>query len=226
MVVSIIQSNYIPWKGYFDLIAKSDVFVIYDHVQYTKNDWRNRNIIKTASGLNWLTIPVLFSNSKQRIDDTFISWEKWSVKHWKTLETNYSKAPYFKFIAEEISPLYLENKYKNLSMINESFLRKVAGLLGINTDFRRSNEFALGKGKTMDLVEICSVLGADVYLTGPSARGYLVLEEFYSRNIRVEFMEYSNYKPYHQQFGEFVHEVSILDLLFNEGPQSRQFLKY
>ena len=225
MTVSILQSNYIPWKGYFDIIARSDVFVIYDEVQYTKNDWRNRNIIKTQNGLQWLTIAVKHDSLDQKICDTQVFKNNWSKKHIGTLQANYAKAPFFKDYKEAIFEVY-ENVTSNLSEINLQFINAICRILEIDTKIIDSRTLNLRGDKQERLIHACKILEADTYLSGPAAKSYIEEDIFESNNIKVEWMDYANYKEYNQLFSPFEHGVSILDLIFNEGPNARQFLKY
>ncbi len=154
--VVISQSNYIPWKGYFDLIGMADVFVIYDDAQYTKRDWRNRNKIKTPNGLQWLTIPVeVKGRYLQKINETRIADKNWGQKHWKTIVNTYGKAPYFNLVSDLLSDLYLNKHYTLLSEINHAFIKKIAGFLGIKTRILRSEQFDLAEGRTERLLGIC-----------------------------------------------------------------------
>jgi hypothetical protein len=223
--IAILQSNYIPWKGYFDLIAKSDTFVIYDEVQYTKNDWRNRNLIKTTNGPEWITIPVRQISLDQKIEETKITTHHWAKKHVSTLQGNYSKSPFFKSYKDAIFSLY-EIKSEYISEINLSFIKGICKLLDINTDIIRSNELNLHGDKNSRLLEACKKLGATTYISGPSAKNYLNVELFDDANIKVDWMDYSDYKEYNQLFPPFQHGVTILDLIFNLGPQAKDYLKY
>jgi len=225
MTVSILQSNYIPWKGYFDIIAKSDVFVIYDEVQYTKNDWRNRNQIITKQGVQWITIPVKQDSLSQRIDQTEIFFENWNKKHKSTITSNYSKAPYFKEVSELLFPLY-ENPSKYLSEINLSFILAICSYLNIKTEIINSKNLQLTGDKNERLIDACIKLNASNYLSGPGAKDYLNLSLFENKGIKVDWMDYSNYPRYNQNTKEFEHSVSIIDVLFNEGKASRKFLKH
>lgn len=225
MTVSILQSNYIPWKGYFDIIAKSDVFVIYDEVQYTKNDWRNRNLIKGSAGLEWLSIPVRQERLNQKIYETNISRFDWSKKHKSTIQTNYGKAPYFKDYKEVVFEIY-DNPSTNLSRINKLFIEKICAILAIETKIIDSRELNLEGDKVERLIDACNKLKATKYLSGPAAKKYIDEALFNENNIELEWMDYSNYKEYNQLYPPFEHGVTILDLIFNEGQNARSFLKY
>ena len=168
--VAILQSNYIPWKGYFDIVNRVDEFVLYDDVQYTRNDWRNRNRIKTATGLQWLTIPVRLENSRPRIRDVQAVDDSWRRRHWRALERNYGRAPCFRACAERFEALYAGGSETPLSQINRRFIEAVNDLLGIRTRLRWSWEFEVSGSRTERLVGICRQLGAGEYLSGPAAR--------------------------------------------------------
>jgi len=225
MTVSILQSNYIPWKGYFDIIAASGTFVIYDEVQYTKNDWRNRNLVKTQNGLQWLTIPVRIEKLAQPIFETKISLNSWSKKHISTLQTNYGKTPFFNEYKDAIFEIY-SGTGPNLSDINRMFIQRICDLLSIKTKIIDSRELHLEGDKIERLVDACKKLNADTYLSGPVAKNYINEARFTENNIKINWMDYSGYKEYHQLFPPFEHGVTILDLIFNTGPEARKFLKY
>ncbi|WP_452220382.1 WbqC family protein [Lacinutrix salivirga] len=225
MTVSILQSNYIPWKGYFDIIAKSDVFVIYDEVQYTKNDWRNRNLIKTPNGLQWLTIAVRQLALEQKISETEVFKTNWTKKHIGTLQANYAKAPYFNDYKTDIFEIYNQVP-SNLSEINTLFITAICKILKIETKIIDSKSLHLKGDKQERLIQACKSLKASTYLSGPAAKSYINEASFKDQNIKVEWMDYSNYEEYNQLFPPFEHGVSILDLLFNQGPNARTFLKY
>jgi hypothetical protein len=222
---AILQSNYIPWKGYFDLMDEVDVFVIYDEVQYTKNDWRNRNLIKTPKGTEWLTIPVRQKSLEQKISETEITFPKWNKKHWKTIQANYSKAPFFKEYSQAFEELYLNSNVTNLSKVNLTFIEKICEILNIDTEIIDSAELDLTGDKNDRLINICQQLGADEYLSGPAAKSYLDEQKFKEAGISVEWMDYSGYPKYEQLQGEFEHGVTVLDLIFNTGDQARKYLK-
>lgn len=223
--IAILQSNYIPWKGYFDLINMVDEFIFYDEVQYTKNDWRNRNKIKTPQGIQWLTIPVRQESLDQKIKDTKISDKKWNIKHWRTISQNYSKSKYFKDYKDIFEELYLNCDEEYLSQINYKFITTINQILEIKTKLRWSSEFELVDGQTEKLLGICKECNADIYLSGPAAKDYFNEELAKQENIKVEWMDYSGYKEYEQLNSPFEHGVTILDLIFNEGPNTRNFMK-
>jgi hypothetical protein len=223
--VAILQSNYIPWKGYFDFIAKADVFVIYDEVQYTKNDWRNRNMIQTASGLQWITVPVRQVSLDQKICESKIFTDNWSKKHISTLQGNYTKAPHFKSYKDQIFSLY-ENQSSFISEVNVAFIKGICEILGIKTEIIDSRELKLEGNRNIRLIEACKKLNATTYISGPAAKSYLDTEFFKKEGIEVDWMDYSGYKEYKQVFEPFQHSVSVLDLIFNTGAMAKNYMKF
>jgi len=225
--VAIIQSNYIPWKGYFDIIAYVDEFIIYDDMQYTKRDWRNRNIIKTQNGTKWLTIPISAKGKyTQKIKDTKINGSKWAVTHWKSLEANYAYAPYFKEIKTWLEPLYLENSLDNISIVNHTFIIAICKYLEINTTISNSWDYDVSGRKSERLANLCTKAKASQYISGPSAKRYIIEKTFNEKGINMDWFNYEGYPEYSQLWGEFTHEVTILDLLFNCGKDSKKHMKY
>jgi hypothetical protein len=217
--VAILQSAYIPWKGYVDIIGLSDEFILYDDAQFSKNDWRNRNRIRTARGLAWLTIPVRTAGRLgQPIRDVEIADGGWSRRHWQAIQTHYRGARHFDELAPALAELYRQTgTERSLSRVNEIWLRAICDWLGLTTRITRSMDYELRGDRVDRLVDLCEQLGATEYLTGPSARAYLDEERFARRRIRVVWMDYSGYPEYPQLHAGFVAEVSILDLLLNEG---------
>jgi hypothetical protein len=224
--IAIVQSNYIPWKGYFDLMAAVDEFILYDDMQYTRRDWRNRNQIKTPHGLHWLTVPVQTKGRyHQAIRDTLIDGEVWSAEHWKTLAQNYRRAPHFDTVASWLEPFYRQ-PYTHLSLLNHALIRQITSALDISTPIRCSWDYQLVPGKSERLLSLCQQAGATHYVSGPSARGYLDTELFTSAGLVVEWFDYKDYPVYPQLWGDFQHGVSILDLLFNTGPDAAAYLRH
>ena len=224
--VAIVQSNYIPWKGYFDLINLADEFILFDDMQYTRRDWRNRNRIKTANGKRWLTIPVEVKGKYfQKIKDTEVSDAAWNRKHWNSIVHSYSRARYFGKYKETFEELYLGCSEKYLSRINRRFLVAICKLLGIVTKITWSMDYRLAEGKTERLIELCKQAGTDEYISGPSAMGYMDEDRFKKEGIRLSYMDYSGYPEYAQLFPPFEHAVSIIDLIFNEGPDAQKYMK-
>jgi len=224
--VAILQSNYIPWKGYFDLIASVDIFVWYDEVQYTKQDWRNRNRIKTENGLKWISVPVTVNGLyKQKMSETKVADPNWGISHWAKIEAAYKPAEFFDEISVWLMPLLTDCEYEHLFEINRSLIKSICKYLDIKAEFICSGDMELCDGKVDRLVNICSQLNAETYVSGPAAKAYLDIDLFTESNIQVEWFDYAGYTPYQQLWGDFEHHVSILDVLFNCGPESKKIIK-
>ena len=224
---AVVQSSYIPWKGYFDLIASVDEFILYDDVQYTRRDWRNRNRIKTRHGLRWLTIPV---HTKGRYHDAIdrieVSDPDWPDRHWETIRQAYSGAPCFDVFRDELEDLYRKTRESLLTRVNERFVRAICRLLGISTPISRSDGHAASAGRTGRLVALCQRAGATHYVSGPSAKGYLEEGLFAEAGIEVSYVDYEGYREYPQLYPPFEHHVSIVDLLLNTGHEAPSFMKH
>lgn len=225
--LAIVQSNYIPWKGYFDLINMVDEFIIFDDVQYDKHGWRNRNKIKTPNGTLWLTIPVLTKGkNKPLIYEVKIDNKKhWAQKHWASILQNYSKAKYFKDYKEIFENLYLTSNEEYLSHINYKFILLINQILGIKTKISLSSNYKLVGEKTKKLINLCKQCCADEYISGPLAKNYIEEVLFYKENIKLTWIDYSGYSEYNQLYPRFEHAVSIIDLIFNEGHNATHFMK-
>ncbi|MBP7232350.1 MAG: WbqC family protein [Syntrophaceae bacterium] len=227
--VAIVQSNYIPWKGYFDMIAAVDEFILYDVVQYTKNDWRNRNKLKTPAGLSWLTIPVRHSGRfGQKICDTEVSDPKWSAKHWQTIKTLYAKAPFFNKCGAFLEDLYMQaSSMTHLSQINTLFIVKICSQLGIRTKISLAMNYILSGNKNEVLINLLNQCSGNEYISGPSAKVYLDERLFIENGINVQWMDYSGYREYKQLYPPFEHGVSIIDMLLHLGPEgSKKYMKF
>jgi len=224
--VAILQSNYIPWKGYFDIINMVDEFIIYDDMQYTKNDWRNRNKVKSPTGPQWLTIPVEVSGKfGQTIREAVIGDRGWAPRHWKTICQNYARARHFRQYQEFFEGLYLGPLSRFLSEVNYTFIVAICGLLGITTRITWSSEYELVPGKTERVVGLCKQAAAGAYLSGPAARDYLDEAAFEREGIRLTYIDYACYLEYEQLFPPFEHGVSVVDLILNAGPDAPQYMK-
>jgi hypothetical protein len=224
--VAILQSNYIPWKGYFDMIAAVDEFILYDDMQYTRRDWRNRNQIKTPQGVQWLTVPVQVKGKyDQKIKETAIDGSDWAVAHWKALAQNYRRAPYFDEVAAWLEPLYIES-YTHISQLNRRFIEAICHFLGIKTVISNSWDYILLDGKTERLADLCKQAGGTEYISGPSAKDYVEERIFTDMGITLTWFDYVGYPEYPQLWGEFTHGVTILDLLFNCGEDAHRYMRY
>ncbi len=218
--VAVLQSNYIPWKGYFDIISQVDEFIFYDDVQYTNGDWRNRNKIKTDNGLLWLSVPVGKSESRL-ICDVNITSHDWQKKHWQSIMQFYKKAPFFEEYKSFFEDFYLNKVHNNLSDMNIGLIKKICSeILNIKTNFKDSREFNLQGKKENRLLELLEKTEASLCLAGPAAKSYIDEQHFADKNIELKWMDYSGYPEYKQLFGKFEHAVSILDLIFNVGSDS------
>lgn len=225
--VAILQSNYIPWKGYFDMIAAVDEFILYDDMQYTRRDWRNRNQIKTPKGLEWLTIPVRVKGKyHQKICETETDGTSWAEDHWKALTQNYRRAKFFKDITEWLEPLYLGPQPRHLSHVNRRFIEAVCKYLSIDTIISNSGDYILIDGRTERLADLCAQANGTEYISGPSAKDYMDESIFKERGIKLTWFDYTDYPLYPQLWGEFTHCVTILDLLFNCGKDSPLYMKH
>ena len=223
--IGILQPNYIPWKGVFEMINKVDTFVILDDVQYTKNDWRNRNKIKTVNGSEWITVPVLQKNShnmkiyEAEIDNRY----NWQRKHYNAFITNYSKAPFFKMYKWILEDLYIEKKWNNIAEVDIYAIKSICKLLDIQTEIILSREVG-GEGAKEDrVIDICKKLNAKLYITGPAAKDYIEPNNFLKNGINLEYMEY-NYSEYKQLYEPFDHYVTVLDVLFNCGEEAKKYI--
>jgi len=226
MRIAIVQSNYIPWKGYFDLIRSVDEFVLFDDVQYTRRDWRNRNRIKTPQGLAWLTIPVQTTGQYLAlIKDIEVTDDAWAREHWKTIVATYAQALHFKAFAARFEPLYLGSTETHLSRINHTWLQAACEMLEIPTRFTWSMDYDVVAGRTERLVSICQQAGASTYVSGPSARGYIDDAAFQAAGIELLYFDYAGYPEYPQLHGPFTHQVSVVDLLCHTGADARQYLR-
>jgi hypothetical protein len=224
MKVAIIQSNYIPWRGYFDIINDVDLFVFYDDVQYTRRDWRNRNKIKSSSGAEWLTVPVDDSHRTLKIHETKIKYStNWNKEHIRKLHLSYGKAPYFPIYFDELADL-LARPFQTISELNISLCSWLMRKLSIYTQTTISTQFDCHGTRTERLIDLLEKVSATSYLSGPSAKSYLDEDLFRVHKIGLEYKNYY-YPSYSQLFGDFIGEVSVLDLLFNKGPQAPDYLK-
>ena len=223
--VAILQSNYIPWKGYFDIINIVDLFIFHDDLQYTKQDWRNRNKIKTPEGVKWLTIPC-GTNHHRLICDVALEDHSWQQKHWNIIKNYYGKARYFKDYEGFFKSIYLEHIWINLSELNQYLIKNICkNILGIHTLFDDSRKYNLTTENQERVIELLQKVNASDYLSGPNAKSYLDEAAFKEAGINLIWMDYSDYPEYNQLYPPFEHQVSIIDLILNEGPNATQYLK-
>lgn len=222
--VVALQSNYLPWKGYFDLIHDAQLFIFYDDLQYTIRDWRNRNKIKASGGCEWVTVPA-GSDRNRLICEVELTDASWQQKHWKTLQQNYRATPYFERYQEFFEHFYLDRPWIGLSQMNQYLIKHIAKeFLGIRTEFMNSSEFVLLGQKQDRLLDLVTQAGADRYISGPAARDYIEPHRFEEAGVELLWKDYSGYPVYPQRFPPFEHGVSVLDLLFNVGPNAPWYI--
>jgi hypothetical protein len=222
--VAIIQSSYIPWKGYFDIIHDVDEFIFLDDVQYTVRDWRTRNRIKTANGSIWLTVPA-GANRNRLLHEVTLDDASWQQKHWKTICHSYSRAPYFRTYAAFFEELYLGQTWASLSRMNQHMTQRIAReLLGIETTFTDSRSYQAKGAKLDRILDLLRLSGATRYLSGPLAASYLEQDRFDTAGITLGLKDYSDYPEYPQMYPPFEQAVSVIDLLFNTGPQAPAYI--
>jgi len=214
----ISQSNYIPWIGFFSSINNVDIYAVYDEMQFTKRDWRNRNLINTPNGFKWLTIPICVKgNYLQKINESKISNNKWNIDHWNIIKENYKKAKFYNEISKFLEPLYKNCNHVYLTDINLYFINGINQYLNIKTNIVSSPVVDLTLDKNKRLVKVCKDLNITDYLSGPSAKSYIDPQIFINENINLIFLDYSKLlSKFNINFN--IKQVSIIDLLFHEGP--------
>ncbi len=215
MRCAISQSNYIPWRGYFQLISEVDVFVFYDDVQYTKRDWRSRNRIMTPKGPIWLTIPV-GKNRQRTIEEVLLPEGEWRTNHLETIRRVYSKQPHFETVMEIIEPWFKNMEINTLSEFNQGLIQDICSFLGISTRFIRSSELGIDGDRVERLIGICNSIGADEYLSGPAAMNYID-GQFENSGIELMWMEYGPFATYPQIGPKSTNEMSIIDTMIMLG---------
>lgn len=221
MRIGILQPGYLPWLGFFEQLSKSDVFVIYDDVQYDKNGWRNRNKIKNVHGPQWLTVPVSvkFSGHPMVADVKINNRIDWRKDHLLSIKHAYSKAPYY----EEYLPIFEEtylSSWEWLVDLDMHFILKLSEALGLkDKKVARSSAIGVAGDKIERLVRICKMFGADTFYEGAAGKDYIDVKHFADNGINVEFQDYKH-PVYKQLHGEFIPYLSVIDLLFNYGKKS------
>lgn len=225
MIIGILQPGYLPWLGFFEQMHRSDVFVFYDDVQYDKEGWRNRNRIKTANGIQWLTVPVYMEFEKHlpineiKIDNT----KNWKKKHLYSIIQNYSKAPFFAKYISIFQEAY-DKEWEFLVDINMYLIVKLANCLGMgNKTLLRSSTLNITGDRIGRLIKICKFFGADIFYEGMSGKNYIDEAFFVNQGIKVEYQNF-NHPIYNQLYGEFIPYLSIVDLIFNTGDKSLSIL--
>jgi hypothetical protein len=224
MIISINQPAYLPWLGYFHRINISDVFVFFDSVQFEKNSMVNRNKVKTSQGDVMLTVPVkLKDHLHKEIREIEIADQKWRERHWKTIEINYKKSKYWNEYSPRLKKIY-EKEYKNISDLCYDQLKLFLELLNIKTKIIKSSELKnIDSKKEQLIIDMCSGLGAEIYVSGVMGKDYIDNENFHKRGIKLYYQSYKH-SEYNQLWGEFKPCMSIIDLLFNEGSNSLEII--
>ncbi|MCE9634849.1 MAG: WbqC family protein [Planctomycetes bacterium] len=222
----VLQPSYIPWRGYFHQVYLADAFVFYDDVQYDKNGWRNRNMLKGANGLHWLSVPVSLPTGSLATEIRHVNIDHrqpWASKHWKSIVADYGRTRWFGMLESVMRPR-IESNPERLADLTIPLVMDIAAALGIrHTQFMRSSEMGIGGGRTERLAAICRSVGADRYVSGPSARSYLDEACMRDAGIEVAWMEYE-YPEYPQVHGAFAGNVSVIDLIANAGSESGAYI--
>jgi len=228
--IAILQSNYIPWRGYFDLINYVDEFIFFDEVQYTRRDWRNRNLIRNKEKKFWITIPVISKGKYfSKILDIKIFDGKWAKEHLNLFNRNYKNSKYFIETYSFLEEIYYKNNQDNLYLINRNIIIQICKYLKIKTKFNFSEDITIlpkEQNPSLRLIEICKEQKATTYVTGPSAKNYLDENLFTKENIKIEFFNYNKCKEYDQLKYKFIPKLSIVDCLFNCGSNKEDYLNY
>lgn len=222
--VAVLQSNYIPWKGYFDIIHDVDMFIFYDEVQFTIRDWRNRNLIIINGEPRWISVPV-GDKIHQKISEVAIKDNHWQKKHFNSLQTSYGRSPYFRKYEDFFRYVYLEKKWEYLYLLNRFLIESISrDFLHIPTKFYDSRSFpSTGQGSDK-LLSLLQSAGAEVYVSGPAAQSYMKPKDFENAGIQIVWKDYRGYPSYAQKSKVFTHNVSILDLLFQTGEDAPYYI--
>jgi len=223
MIVSVHQPQYLPWLGYFDKIRKSDIFVLLDNVQFKKNEWQNRNRIKTANGLQWLTVPVMYKYPQLIKEVEINNRDKWQHRQRQTIISNYKKAPCWSLLEEFFDEIF-SSKWQYISQLNIHSVKRLAGILGIKTTIYIASELGeFSKDPDSRLIAFTKHFGGDTYLAGSGGKGYMDMTKYVQNGIKVIFQDYEH-PVYNQLFGDFEPFGSVVDLLFNHGRESLKIL--
>jgi hypothetical protein len=222
--IAIMQPSYIPWRGYFSLISQADTFVFLDNVQYTKNDWRNRNRVVTSSGQKFLTIPVQTKGFPKLIKDVKVSDKRWNIKHFKTINQNYSKSKYFEKYKSAIKELYSACSYEYLIDINYLFITKLSEIMQLKCDFVFASDIQCSNDRNQRLIDICKELKGTEYISPPASKAYIDESLFKSNDINLRFLNYDNMKTYESLYGITDKYLSVVDLIFNKGEEAKSYL--
>jgi hypothetical protein len=221
VIVAIHQPQYLPWLGFFDKIRRADVFCYLDNVQYKKNDWQNRNRIKTASGWQWLTVPVHYRFPQGINEVTINNTVNWKAKHLQALTTNYRRAPFFKPFISIFEQIYAQH-WESICDLNIALIEQLKSVLGLGRRAAvKASRLDARQEPTDRLIDLCKALDADTYLSGQDGVHYMDLERFAQMGIRVVVQDFQH-PVYPQLFQGFESHMSVVDLLFNCGPEGME----
>jgi hypothetical protein len=224
MIVAVHQPQYLPWLGYFDKICRADMFVLLDDVQFKKNEWQNRNKIKTAQGWQWLTVPVKYKYPQLINEVEINNTVRWQHKQRQAILSNYRKTPYYHYLEEFFEDTFSAS-WDMISELNITVIRKLVDLLGIGTSLFVASELGeFPQDPDERLIALTKHFGADAYLAGGGGRQYMDLEKYMKNDIEVIFQDY-NHPVYNQLFGKFEPNMSVIDLIFNYGSNSLNILR-
>lgn len=224
MIVTAHQPQFLPWIGYFDKMDRADVFVLLDTVQFKKNEWQNRNRIKTAQGWQWLTVPVRHDFGQSIHEVEIAADVAWQDKHLKSLQTNYRKAAFFEAYFDTLAEIY-QRPWTRLAALNIAFIRALSQKLGLTTEIVVSSELPTFSDHPDDrLIELTRHFNADTYLAGAGGRAYMDVERYDRAGINLVFQDFVH-PTYAQLYGEFIPGMSVVDLLFNCGETSLEVIR-
>jgi WbqC-like protein family len=223
MRVTIHQPQFLPWLGYFDKIDQADAFIVLDTVQFKKNEWQNRNRIRTATGWQWLTVPVLHRFG-QRIDEVLINpTATWKDQHLRALDMHYAKAPHRTHYLSQLRELY-STAWAKLCDLNQATVQWLLKAYGITTPVHCASDYPARDEPTDRLIDLCRTMGATHYLAGPGAEHYMDQPRFEASGIRLEIQVF-NHPIYRQMYEPFEPNLSALDLLLVQGPDALASLR-
>ncbi len=224
MIVAVDQPNYIPWKGYFDLINDVDLFVFYNDVQYTVRDWRNRNRIITPNGEMWLSVPC-GNDTHRLICEVQMTDREWQSKHYETLKFAYGRRPFFEWVKPLLEDVYLDREWQYLYELDMYMTERIArDYLGISTEFADSRDYETRGVKHERMLSLLESIGTKVYESGPAAKDYIIPDDYMDRGIELRWKVYDDYPEYDQGTDGFNHNVSIIDLLCNVGKEAPYYI--
>ncbi|HEY3249786.1 MAG TPA: WbqC family protein [Ignavibacteria bacterium] len=220
MICTVHQPNYLPYLGFFEKAYRSDVFILYDTTQFKKNDWQNRNKICTPKGWEWITVPVVHEFGLKIMETKINNPQNALTKNWRTIQTIYGRAPYFRMYSSILEEIY-STKYEKINELNCSLITTIAVFLGLKTKFVRSSELpAIESKSTQALIDLCKLVNADTYISGSEGINYIDMDLWNSSGLKLLFQKYEH--PVYKQFNNpvFQSHMNVLDLLFNSGNES------